>query len=315
MSYLRAGIFLLAFGFFLAGWHQRARLSGEWVANRDLPINTRISSNDLRKPINFKPYLLLTMPKLGELEGKYVATNGITNGSRVMVDILRPLPELQESPGEALFFLAPQNLGAAPALLNAGRHVRVFESTNRAIEYGPYVVAAVLTSPTNCTVLRVPAADVDQLRALSKPEIRLGGNLAKSETQQNTNWISLRSVTVPSPPGAVWTPALEVLGSNRLYRLRVTGGTWKVNGVDFSADGAWTPTNLICPTVAYGALIAKAGGSTADTTGSLFGIGRHCVLQLPTDGKAAVVYLGANAPTNAAINVTGSLTVEIEAAQ
>jgi hypothetical protein len=325
-----------------------------WYAVRDLPPNTRISSNEVSRPEGLPPVELLRMPSLSELEGRY-STTTITNGESIKPEQLVALPralELSRSATDAvLFLLTPQNVGVSSPLLNAGRTVFVFEATNRIIEFGPYVIETVVGNETNCILIRVPLVQAERLRKLSKPEIRFGAG-ASTTTLMNSmkdeiTWIPLKSLNVPETETTVWTPALDCIAPNRLYRFKVTNGTWKVDGTETSPDGQFSATNqdLICKGAPFGALVAKVGGSTADATGTIFAVGRYCIYvgpdaptktvpgpstpvgtapgpgtpvgtaPGPASSSATALFLGANVPPNSNNRVEDALTVVIEIAR
>ncbi|MBX3305911.1 MAG: hypothetical protein KF751_07640 [Nitrospira sp.] len=142
-------------------------------------------------------------------------------------------------------------------------------------------------------------------------------------------WRSVRILKVPKFQGAMWTPALDSLIPKRLYRIRVKdGATWQLDGATAacSADGYDQPPqrsgDSICTTAHFGALIAKIGGGTADKiepntaakTGTIFGVGRYCVFQIPDDTKIGPVYLGANDLLSGMSKIQGQIEVEIEMA-
>ena len=308
----------------------------DWHAVRDLPANTRISSNEVQRSETLRPYQLLGLPSLSSLQGKY-STNLIPKGTVIKPEQLVATPQLApfwRSSPDALFALTVQPLGSASPLLNAGGIVFVFDATNKLIEFGPYVIETVLGNETNCVLIRVPPVQAERLRKLSKPEIRLGTRVSTKNLNvmsDDINWTPVKSVKVPEDETTAWTPALDSVAPNRLYRLKVTSGKWKVDGTETSADGLFSATNqsqdLICKNAPFGALVAKLGGGTADASGTVFAVGRYCVYAAPTDGKpadakppdakapdlkASPLFLGANIPTNSSKKVEGVLTVDIE---
>jgi len=132
-------------------------------------------------------------------------------------------------------------------------------------------------------------------------------------------WRKLKTITAPQPEGSVWTPALDYLLAKRIYRLKAKG-TWTVGEAkkECGPDGIDTPEkrtqDLICNGSPFGSLIAKVGGSTADRTGFIFAVGRHCVFQIAEDAKTGPLFLGANDLAGILPIVTKQIEIEIEIA-
>jgi hypothetical protein len=133
-------------------------------------------------------------------------------------------------------------------------------------------------------------------------------------------WRKFKDVKVPEPQDAAWTPALDYIIPKRLYRLQAkAAGKWTLDGgTECTADGydSGPPRNgdPVYSGSPFGALIAKVGGSTADHSGTIFGVGRYCVFQIADEAKTGPLYLGANDLPPAMSKVTGQLEVEIEIA-
>jgi hypothetical protein len=135
-------------------------------------------------------------------------------------------------------------------------------------------------------------------------------------------WRKLKTVKVPDPQTVAWTPALDFLIPNRLYRFQVEHTSrWKSDGAagECSADGydnngPQRNGDPLCITSPFGALIAKIGGSSADKSGTIFGVGRHCVCQISDIAKLGPVYFGINDVAAAMTKVKGQLEVAIEIA-
>lgn len=91
--------------------------------------------------------------------------------------------------------------------------------------------------------------------------------------------------------------------------------TWKPEGTKTcTADGETAlDRSVLLPAAPGGALIAKIGGSSADTTIDkvpLFAVGRHCVFTVEA-GKAGTLYLGVNDAVGSMARLTGHLTVKL----
>ena len=91
--------------------------------------------------------------------------------------------------------------------------------------------------------------------------------------------------------------------------------TWQPEGTKrCTADGETAlDRTVLLPAAPAGALIAKIGGSSADTTVDkipLFAVGRHCVFTVEA-GKAGTLYLGVNDAVGSMARLTGSLTVRL----
>ena len=149
----------------------------------------------------------------------------------------------------------------------------------------------------------------------------------------NPSWREIKKVSVPDPAGSIWTPALDYVTPNKLYRLAVepvpdsTSNTtpppmqqqmWTPeSGSPCTADGdqalSRTPGLDTC---AVGALIGKVGGSSSDIKIDaakliLFSVGRHCVFSVTDPLKTGSLYLGINDTKDSVAKVTGQLTVTI----
>jgi hypothetical protein len=133
------------------------------------------------------------------------------------------------------------------------------------------------------------------------------------------SWRKVKTVTVPNPARAGWTPAADYVTPKRFYRIKVTAndGWGPHDHAVCSADGhprnVGRDTPLLIPDSPLGCLVAKVGGSTADNKGELLTIGRRCVFQVD-DTKAGPLYLGMNDTPIEMTNLRGTLTVEIETA-
>ena len=131
-------------------------------------------------------------------------------------------------------------------------------------------------------------------------------------------WRPVVTLKIPDPESA-WTPAVEYLAPNRLYRIKVKGSSakWTLEGAksDCGPDGIEVPPRSgdpVCPGSPYGALIGKIGGSTADKAGSIIAIGRYCVCKAADAAKAGPLYLGVNDQYEWMTKVKGQIEVEIE---
>jgi hypothetical protein len=131
-------------------------------------------------------------------------------------------------------------------------------------------------------------------------------------------WRPAATVKVPEAKFA-WTPALDYLVPNRLYRIRIKDATakWTLDG----AKEACGPDGLdvlprtgdpICMGSPYGILIGKIGGGTADKGGTIFPIGRYCVYKVSDPVKPGPLYLGVNDQYEWMTKVTGQIEFEIE---
>jgi hypothetical protein len=134
-------------------------------------------------------------------------------------------------------------------------------------------------------------------------------------------WRKLKTVKTPDPSGVVWTPALDYLVPKRMYRLQTKNTSqWTLDGANAAcnADGydAGPPRNgnPLCSGSPFGALIAKIGGGTADSAGTIFAVGRYCVFQIVDDSKNGPLYLGANDIPGGMSKITGQIEVEVEIA-
>lgn len=148
--------------------------SPEWVAAVDLPINTRISTNHLRKPVSAAPAHSWGLPKTDTLVGKYTKSH-IPNGGEVVQGDLGLFPHVAEQQGTTLVSLRAPDLSGLAPYVNAGAKVYVFapETTNI---YGPYKIEAVLANLDSPTLLiRASNSEAGDLLKLAKPELRLAG--------------------------------------------------------------------------------------------------------------------------------------------
>jgi hypothetical protein len=145
-------------------------------------------------------------------------------------------------------------------------------------------------------------------------------------------WRKIATVTVPARKATIWTPALDFVTQDRLYRITVetkpdpadpakqVDQTWlPESGTRCTADGdpAMTRKEALtidgCPA---GALIAKVGGSSADLKPGkdstlLFAVGRHCVFSISDAGKCGGLYFGINDAQASMARIEGELEVTV----
>ena len=132
-------------------------------------------------------------------------------------------------------------------------------------------------------------------------------------------WQLLDRVDIPAKPAGFWTLAHEFVPGSRLLRIhtlteaheaRATPVSWSpLTGDNCGPDGAPTKNNktgLLCSTAAYGALIGKIGGGTADLPDStpgattlypnkrVFAVGTDAIIALPTAADGGPLFLTMN---------------------
>jgi hypothetical protein len=132
-------------------------------------------------------------------------------------------------------------------------------------------------------------------------------------------WQNMDLVPVSSYGRGFWTLACEFVPGSRLLHLRTVNENrdgqrvpilWSPAGDNpCGPDGdpsAIARTGMLCSSAAYGALIGKIGGSTADTpdtaAGSsgpypgkkVFAVGVECILSLPTAADGGPLFLTMN---------------------
>ncbi len=94
---------------------------------------------------------------------------------------------------------------------------------------------------------------------------------------------------VPAKPiGGYWTLVVPFVKPDTLVRIEAQSDEWH-----YTADRACGPDGVAASYISnasclntdapVGALIGKIGGSTADTKGDLFVVGRYCVVKVKTD--------------------------------
>lgn len=131
-------------------------------------------------------------------------------------------------------------------------------------------------------------------------------------------WRPARIVKIPEAAFA-WTPVLDYLLPNRLYRIRVkdAAAKWTLDG----ATEACGPDGLdvlpragdpVCIGSPFGVLIGKIGGGTADKGGTIFPIGRYCVFKVTDPVKPGPLYLGVNDQYERMAKVAGQIEFDIE---
>jgi hypothetical protein len=150
------------------------------------------------------------------------------------------------------------------------------------------------------------------------------------------SWREIKKVKVPGGEKSLWTPALDYITLNKLYRISVepiidpnqpnanppvmVAQHWTPeSGSKCTADGDVKLSRsggLVIDGVAPGALIAKVGGGTADlkpdaTKTVLFSVGRHCVFSVSEPAKLGALYLGMNDAPGTTASVDGELEVTI----
>lgn len=166
-------VFLAAVG--ISGYlrqPQSAAPEAAWKATVMLEKNTRISRIHLKKPDLPTPASAWNLPEPAILEGKY-AIHQIKKDARVTADQLSATPNIPEVKDTALFFYNTQDLGSAQEQLNTGATLYVCD-IEKSCDPTPYPIEAVLGKEKPYTVvLRVPKPKVDDLRKLTKVQLRL----------------------------------------------------------------------------------------------------------------------------------------------
>jgi hypothetical protein len=139
---------------------------------------------------------------------------------------------------------------------------------------------------------------------------------------------------VPKDNTKQWTLALEFLTAGKIIKIEAAG-EWTPTGftapctadgdLSGAARGAFTPPgNPLVASAPIGALIARIGGSTADTgpdtppTSSpptvpariVLSVGRECVFTVP-NAPTGSLFLGINDDPTRMLGITGSQTVNI----
>jgi hypothetical protein len=140
-----------------------------WIAARDLVANTRLSAGDLRKPAFPEPLDASPIAPDTALTGKYLAA-AHKQGQPIWPTDVNDAPTPRARPGAVLVFFAPETLGTARALLNAGSRVLICEEA-KPCGGEPYTVEAVVSGDAGAIVVQVPLASLDRVRAIAKPAL------------------------------------------------------------------------------------------------------------------------------------------------
>lgn len=124
--------------------------------------------------------------------------------------------------------------------------------------------------------------------------------------------------TVLAKPKGLWTLVNDfVEGSHWLKITALADGVWSYAdapdahcGADGNSQALLYSTKCLSPDAPVGALIAKIGGSSVGARdGTIFVVGRHCVLRVPEDGGP--LYLTINDEQAGMGNNAGAIDVEI----
>ncbi|MBX3305910.1 MAG: hypothetical protein KF751_07635 [Nitrospira sp.] len=152
--------------------------TSEWISESSLPPNTRIKTNELRKPNFPVPADAFNFPGEGNLEGRYV-NQEVRENCPVILSNLRLAPSLEDIPGKVLLFFNQKEAAAVIDHLNADDTVYLRSEDNGNHE-GPFPVAAVLgEKESRVLVISVPVDKAKMVRDLQKPVFHIASLRAR----------------------------------------------------------------------------------------------------------------------------------------
>ena len=187
--------------------------------------------------------------------------------------------------------------------LTPGKTYRLEVEAVAAPAPSPPAPAAAAAAPAPAAAAAAPApaaaATPEVVEAAEAPEV--------AEAAEAPEAVAAAAPAAPAPPPVPPAPAPPVPA--------LVNQTWQPEGTKTcTADGATAlDRTVLLPAAPAGALIAKIGGSSADTTVDklpLFAVGRHCVFTVEA-GKAGTLYLGVNDAVGSMARLTGHLTVRL----
>ncbi|HWC98926.1 MAG TPA: SAF domain-containing protein [Candidatus Sulfopaludibacter sp.] len=140
-----------------------------WHAARPLPVNTRLTAGDLRKPDFPAPVFARGIADVSALAGKYLRRARQPNDSVWPTDVADS-PDLAPPPETALLFFPAQTLGAARPYVNAGSKVYICEDAKPCA--GPsFPIQAIVGADSGSIAVAIPRTEIDRIRAIAKPTL------------------------------------------------------------------------------------------------------------------------------------------------
>jgi hypothetical protein len=160
---------LLGFSFLMPRKSQEA----EYLAARNLPMNTRVNSTMWIFQKGETPVALWRAPRAQDLAGKYLKSE-IKGGSPIALTNLSESPKLTVSSDSVPFTFNPGDLGSLSEYLNAGAKVYVCDQETLLCKGGPYEVKALVGKLDSQRVLIcLTRKDADEVRKIKKPTLRI----------------------------------------------------------------------------------------------------------------------------------------------
>ena len=145
----------------------------EYLAARNLPMNTRVNSTVWTFQKGETPIALWRAPKPEDLAGKYLKSE-IKDGSVITLTDLSESPRLTFSSDSVPFTFNLGDLGPLGAYLNAGAKVHVCDQETLVCTGGPYEVKALVGKVDSQLVLIcLTDSQAGEVRKIKKPTLRI----------------------------------------------------------------------------------------------------------------------------------------------
>lgn len=145
-----------------------------WLAEVDLPVNTRIFTNYLMKSSCPTPLNAWGLEDIRDFDGKYVAGTNIPRNTEVALQDLSPFPHPSESTNCVTLFYSSQDLlfGIPDGCINSGAKISI--SDDKGTTYGPYRIEAILGKGDSFALaVLVTNSDAGTVSKIAKPKLRI----------------------------------------------------------------------------------------------------------------------------------------------
>lgn len=296
---------------FVAGvliYYRRDDLHWMRVAYRaaaTLPKNHRLAEGDLILPRRLPKRLRKALPEAKDLAGKYLRREIPRNGVIRPADLL-DAPSLDAPPGQVAVMFKISD-AAVCGSLDAGDWLKFYTTAYSPIPDRQAKVIATLGTAAPCVAAL--AVHPDEADFFLHPHARL--ILFERGRPMKQHWSTPTTVQIEATPAGQWQKVLDVVAPKTTLRIEAKG-EWTVGGVKCTPDGL-----LVAPAESRsiadypaGALLGKLGGSTAGShEGTVFAIGRYCIVESPD--KASPLFVAVNAASTAALQAAQKIDLTI----
>lgn len=281
-----------------------------YVATHDLPRNHRFIDADLERP-KLPASVAIDAPLVS---GRY-APKAISKGTVVQLSRTRTSPAVGVRPSRTTITVPVSADLVKSGAVDAGTQA-VVAFGNRTISA---MVEAIVGANSDSAIVSVSKEDAQSFTNRGTTAAVLLP-IQKGAPMDQKSWSQVTTIDV-SPDNGPWVLAIDYVPSGTLLKFECKDAekkSWKyavnpevTSGPDGNIAGkVATGETLPLATAPIGSLIAKIGGSTASSEGTIFSVGSFAV-HLWAAAESGPLYLGMNVPvasqpkqTKTAISVT-----------